>query len=105
MQPISSLNACHVTVTVCRQGMGVTGGTPIGFDVGAKREGGTLPGLDLGVRGMRQGGQRKLLVPPNLVRYCSQAGIAWARGAACQILSGCSACVASCDRRTVVLVY
>ena len=47
--------------------MGVTGGTPLGFDVGAKREGGTLPGLDLGVRGMRQGGQRKLLVPPNLV--------------------------------------
>ena len=50
--------------------MGVTGGTPLGFDVGAKREGGTLPGLDLGVRGMRQGGQRKLLVPPNLVHAC-----------------------------------
>jgi hypothetical protein len=29
------------------QGMGVTGGTPIGFDVGAKEAGGTLRGLDL----------------------------------------------------------
>lgn len=29
------------------QGLGVTGGTPLGFDVGAKREGGTLKGLDL----------------------------------------------------------
>lgn len=27
--------------------MGVTGGTPLGFDVGAKGAGGTLPGLDL----------------------------------------------------------
>ena len=57
--------------------MGVTGGTPLGFDVGAKAAGGTLPGLDLGVRGMRQGGQRKLLVPPNLVRallLCQLAG-------------------------------
>ncbi|KAK9821736.1 hypothetical protein WJX81_000095 [Elliptochloris bilobata] len=45
---------------------GVTGGQPLGFDIGAKGAGGTLPGLDLGVRGMRVGGQRKLLVPPNL---------------------------------------
>lgn len=30
-----------------RQGAGVTGGTPLGFDVGAKRAGKTLPGLDL----------------------------------------------------------
>lgn len=28
--------------------------------------GGTLRGLDLGVRGMRVGGRRKLIVPPNL---------------------------------------
>ena len=34
---------CHA----CRQGMGVTGGEPLGFDVGAKAAGGTLPGLDL----------------------------------------------------------
>lgn len=33
--------------------MGVTGGTPLGFDVGARGAGGTLKGLDLGVRGMR----------------------------------------------------
>lgn len=55
-----------VTFVTSRQGMGVTGGTPLGFDVGAKAAGGTLPGLDLGVRGMRVGGRRKLLVPPNL---------------------------------------
>lgn len=31
----------------CRQGMGVTGGEPLGFNVGAQGPGGTLPGLDL----------------------------------------------------------
>ncbi len=48
--------------------MGVTGGQPFGFDVGAKpgRGGAGIRGLDLGVRGMRVGGRRKLLVPPNL---------------------------------------
>ena len=46
--------------------MGVTGGSPLGFDVGARGAGGTLKGLDLGVRGMRVGGQRKLKVPPEL---------------------------------------
>lgn len=44
----------------------MTGGSPLGFDVGAQGPGGTLKGLDLGVRGMRIGGRRKLLVPPNL---------------------------------------
>ena len=53
--------------------MGVTGGTPLGFNVGAPSDYATLPGLDLGVRGMRVGGQRKLLVPPNLVRQCEGA--------------------------------
>ena len=52
--------------------MGVTGGTPVGFDVGAPSDYATLPGLDLGVRGMRVGGQRKLLVPPNLVSQCNE---------------------------------
>lgn len=48
--------------------MGVTGGQPFGFDVGAKpgRGGAGIRGLDLGVRGMRVGGRRKLLIPPNL---------------------------------------
>jgi hypothetical protein len=36
-----------VHADACRQGMGVTGGTPLGFDVGAKGAGGTLAGLDL----------------------------------------------------------
>lgn len=57
-----------VTFVTSRQGAGVTGGVPFGFDVGqpAGEAGGTLPGIDLGVRGMRVGGQRKLIVPPGL---------------------------------------
>jgi len=55
-----------ITFMTSRQGMGVTGGTPMGFDVGAVGPGGTLKGLDLGVRGMRVGGLRKLKVPPEL---------------------------------------
>ncbi len=57
----------HV-MTACRVGMGVTGGTPFGFDVGQApgAAGGTMAGIDLGVRGMRVGGIRKLKVPPNL---------------------------------------
>jgi FKBP-type peptidyl-prolyl cis-trans isomerase len=56
-----------VTISTTRQGMGVTGGSPLGFDVGAKPgQGGTLKGLDLGIRGMHVGGQRRLLVPPAL---------------------------------------
>lgn len=56
-----------ITFVTSRQGIGVTGGTPLGFDVGAAPgAGGTLKGLDVGVRGMRVGGQRRLLVPPNL---------------------------------------
>lgn len=56
-----------VTFVTSRQGMGVTGGSPLGFDVGAKPgAGGTLAGLDLGVRGMRVGGRRLLKVPPQL---------------------------------------
>lgn len=56
-----------ITFVTSRQGLGVTGGTPLGFDIGAAPgAGGTLKGLDVGVRGMRVGGQRRLLVPPNL---------------------------------------
>jgi hypothetical protein len=55
-----------VTFMTSRQGLGVTGGNPLGFDVGAKGAGGTLEGLDLGVQGMRVGGRRVLLVPPSL---------------------------------------
>lgn len=38
---------CSEPHVSCRQGMGVTGGTPMGFDVGAVGPGGTLKGLDL----------------------------------------------------------
>jgi len=55
--------------------MGVTGGTPLGFDVGqAGGPGGTLLGLDLGVRGMRVGGRRSLIVPPSLGWGSRQVG-------------------------------
>jgi FKBP-type peptidyl-prolyl cis-trans isomerase len=36
---------------------------PLAFRIGA---GGVLPGLDQGVRGMRVGGKRRLLIPPRL---------------------------------------
>ncbi|GLJ05169.1 hypothetical protein SUGI_0012590 [Cryptomeria japonica] len=55
-----------VTFMTSRQGMGVTGGTPYGFDVGASERGNVLKGLDLGVQGMKVGGQRLLIVPPEL---------------------------------------
>ncbi|EPS58256.1 hypothetical protein M569_16558, partial [Genlisea aurea] len=55
-----------VTFMTSRQGIGVTGGTPYGFDVGQSERGRVLKGLDLGVEGMRVGGQRLLIVPPEL---------------------------------------
>jgi hypothetical protein len=67
----TKLSVCVVAVCHgCRQGLGVTGGSPFGFDVGQPRDapGSALPGIDLGIRGMRVGGQRRLLVPPTLVR-------------------------------------
>ncbi|CAN0879891.1 Peptidyl-prolyl cis-trans isomerase FKBP16-4, chloroplastic [Linum grandiflorum] len=39
---------------------------PYGFDVGQSERGAVLKGLDLGVVGMRVGGQRLLIVPPEL---------------------------------------
>ncbi|XP_052113124.1 peptidyl-prolyl cis-trans isomerase FKBP16-4, chloroplastic isoform X4 [Arachis duranensis] len=55
-----------ITFMTSRQGMGVGGGTPYGFDVGESERGNVLKGLDLGVQGMRVGGQRLLIVPPEL---------------------------------------
>ncbi|GMY25008.1 peptidyl-prolyl cis-trans isomerase FKBP16-4, chloroplastic [Fagus crenata] len=55
-----------VTFMTSRQGLGVGGGTPYGFDVGQSERGNVLKGLDLGVQGMRVGGQRLLIVPPEL---------------------------------------
>ncbi|KAI4300388.1 hypothetical protein L6164_033773 [Bauhinia variegata] len=56
----------NITFMTSRQGMGVGGGTPYGFDVGQSERGNVLKGLDLGVQGMRVGGQRLLIVPPEL---------------------------------------
>lgn len=55
-----------ITFMTSRQGLGVGGGTPYGFDVGQSERGTVLKGLDLGVQGMRVGGQRLLIVPPKL---------------------------------------
>ncbi|CAL1373042.1 unnamed protein product [Linum trigynum] len=55
-----------ITFMTSRQGLGVGGGTPYGFDVGESERGNVLKGLDLGVLGMRVGGQRLLIVPPEL---------------------------------------
>jgi hypothetical protein len=77
----------------CRQGIGVTGGNPLGFDVGAvPGAGGTLKGLDLGVRGMKVGGRRKLLVPPELVSRLSVAACI------CSKLQRAAALIQQCRR-------
>ncbi|RAL38964.1 hypothetical protein DM860_014790 [Cuscuta australis] len=55
-----------ITFMTIRQGIGVGGGTPYGFDVGQSEQGVVLKGLDLDVQGMRVGGQRLLIVPPEL---------------------------------------
>ncbi|XP_020257546.1 peptidyl-prolyl cis-trans isomerase FKBP16-4, chloroplastic-like isoform X2 [Asparagus officinalis] len=55
-----------ITFMTSRQGLGVGGGTPYGFDIGESKRGNVLKGLDLGVEGMRVGGQRLLIVPPEL---------------------------------------
>ncbi|GJT77193.1 peptidyl-prolyl cis-trans isomerase FKBP16-4, chloroplastic [Tanacetum coccineum] len=47
----------NITFMTSRQGLGVGGGTPYGFDVGESERGNVLKGLDLGVQGMRIGGQ------------------------------------------------
>ena len=70
----------NFTVSTSRQGTGVTGGVPYGFDVGQGpgNPGGVfLRGIDEGVLGMRVGGVRRLKVPPELgvsSRRCSRAG-------------------------------
>ncbi|KAG2492345.1 hypothetical protein HYH03_009293 [Edaphochlamys debaryana] len=59
----------NVTFFTSRQGMGVTGGSPVGFDIGQQAgEPGAigLRGIDVGTRGMRVGGLRRLIVPPEL---------------------------------------
>ncbi|KAI3848260.1 hypothetical protein MKW92_023789 [Papaver armeniacum] len=55
-----------ITFMTSRQGLGVGGGTPYGFDVGNSERGNVLKGLDLGTEGMRVGGQRVVIVPPEL---------------------------------------
>lgn len=55
-----------ITFMTSRQGLGVTGGSPYGFDVGNSERGNVLKGLDLGVEGMKVGGQRLIIVPPEL---------------------------------------
>lgn len=58
----------NITFITSRMGMGVTGGTPVGFNIGVEEgsAGSILPGIDLGIRGMRVGGLRRLIVPPEL---------------------------------------
>ncbi|KAG8080950.1 hypothetical protein GUJ93_ZPchr0007g3331 [Zizania palustris] len=44
-----------ITFMTSRQGLGVGGGTPYGFDIGNSERGNVLKGLDLGVEGMKAG--------------------------------------------------
>lgn len=56
-----------LTIATSRVGMGVTGGTPYGFDVGVKpgQPGGPYVScFNEGIKGMNVGTQRRLLCPP-----------------------------------------
>eukprot|EP00465_Bigelowiella_longifila_P008244 CAMPEP_0185252738 /NCGR_PEP_ID=MMETSP1359-20130426/1740_1 /TAXON_ID=552665 /ORGANISM="Bigelowiella longifila, Strain CCMP242" /LENGTH=256 /DNA_ID=CAMNT_0027834979 /DNA_START=1 /DNA_END=771 /DNA_ORIENTATION=- len=64
-----SLKWSGITIATSRQGAGVTGGNPYGFDIGEKvGDPGSafIKGLDLAVQGMRVGGVRRVIVPPEL---------------------------------------
>lgn len=57
----------NLTVATSRQGAGVTGGTPYGFQVGLNPgDAGAafIKGMDYGVQGMKVGGFRRLIIPP-----------------------------------------
>ncbi|KAG8080952.1 hypothetical protein GUJ93_ZPchr0007g6151 [Zizania palustris] len=51
-----------ITFMTSRQGLGVGGGTPYGFDIGNSERGNVLKGLDLGVEGMKAGARNHFLV-------------------------------------------
>ncbi|GAB5373152.1 hypothetical protein AAMO2058_001725700 [Amorphochlora amoebiformis] len=64
-----SLKWKGITIATSRQGAGVTGGSPYGFDVGQNPgDPGSafIKGLDLAVVGMQVGGVRRVIVPPEL---------------------------------------
>jgi len=57
----------RLTIGTSRMGMGVTGGSPYGFDVGVKAAtpgGPFIKAFNPAVVGMEVGGQRRLFVPP-----------------------------------------
>lgn len=57
----------NLTVATSRQGMGVTGGTPYGFKAGltpGNPEACFIKGMDFAVVGMKRGGFRRAIVPP-----------------------------------------
>jgi hypothetical protein len=57
----------NITIGTSRQGAGVTGGTPIGFNVGAKSGtpgGPFIPAFNEGIKGMGVGTVRRMIVPP-----------------------------------------
>ncbi|XP_020885661.1 peptidyl-prolyl cis-trans isomerase FKBP16-4, chloroplastic isoform X1 [Arabidopsis lyrata subsp. lyrata] len=57
-----------LTVFTSRQGLGVGGGTPYGFDVGQSERGNVLKGLDLETERLHKpkGCQRLVIIPPEL---------------------------------------
>lgn len=57
----------NITIGTSRQGAGVTGGSPIGFQVGAKAGtpgGPFIEAFNVGIRGMGVGTVRRMIVPP-----------------------------------------
>jgi len=72
-----SLKWKGITIITSRQGAGVTGGNPYGFDVGEQPGdpgAAFIKGLDLAVEGMQVGGVRRVIVPPELAYGKRQVG-------------------------------
>lgn len=63
---VNYIHSIYIHLFICGTCSHISKAKPYGFDVGQSERGNVLKGLDLGVQGMRVGGQRLLIVPPSL---------------------------------------